>query len=398
MAAPFARAKLGAGTKKRCRVGVNIARKGNVACGAAADARKHRVTLLPGDGIGPEITSVAVEALQTVGRLEGIQFEFETHLIGGASIDEFGVPLSDDTLDACRASDAVLLAAIGGYKWDTLPQDLRPERGLLGLRSGLESFANLRPAIVLPQLVEASTLKREVVEGVDIMIVRELTGGIYFGSPRGFGTNEKGDRIGYNTMVYSEPEVDRIARVAFEIAQKRKGELCSVEKSNVLEVSQLWRDVVTKTGGDYPDVKLSHMYVDNAAMQIIRNPKQFDTIVTGNIFGDILSDAASMLTGSLGMLPSASIGSGKYPGVYEPVHGSAPDIAGQDMANPLAQILSAAMMLRYGLNEPSAAARLEKAVTAALDEGYRTADLMSEGMTLVGCKKMGEVVLSNLES
>lgn len=398
MAAPFARAKLHVGAKGWCRKDAKVSRKGDVVCRAASDARKHRVTLLPGDGIGPEITEVAVEALQSVGRLEGIQFEFERHLIGGASIDEFGVPLSDDTLDACRASDAVLLAAIGGYKWDTLPQDLRPERGLLGLRSGLESFANLRPAIVLPQLVEASSLKREIVEGVDIMIVRELTGGIYFGNPRGFGINENGDRIGFNTMIYSEPEVDRIARVAFEIAQKRKGELCSVEKSNVLEVSQLWRDVVTKTGSDYPDVKLSHMYVDNAAMQIIRNPKQFDTMVTGNIFGDILSDAASMLTGSLGMLPSASIGSGKYPGVYEPVHGSAPDIAGQDKANPLAQILSAAMMLRYGLNEPSAAERLEKAVTVALDEGYRTADLMSEGMTLVGCKKMGEVVLSKLES
>ena len=397
MAAPFTRAKLHVGAKGWCRKDAKVSRKVDVVCRAASDARKHRVTLLPGDGIGPEITEVAVEALQSVGRLEGIQFEFETHLIGGASIDEFGVPLSDDTLDACRASDAVLLAAIGGYKWDTLPQDLRPERGLLGLRSGLESFANLRPAIVLPQLVEASSLKREIVEGVDIMIVRELTGGIYFGNPRGFGINENGDRIGFNTMIYSEPEVDRIARVAFEIAQKRKGELCSVEKSNVLEVSQLWRDVVTKTGSDYPDVKLSHMYVDNAAMQIIRNPKQFDTMVTGNIFGDILSDAASMLTGSLGMLPSASIGSGKYPGVYEPVHGSAPDIAGQDKANPLAQILSAAMMLRYGLNEPSAAERLEKAVTAALDEGYRTADLMSEGMTLVGCKKMGEVVLSKLE-
>lgn len=397
MAAPFARAKLHVGAKGWCRKDAKVSRKVDVVCRAASDARKHRVTLLPGDGIGPEITEVAVEALHSVGRLEGIQFEFETHLIGGASIDEFGVPLSDDTLDACRASDAVLLAAIGGYKWDTLPQDLRPERGLLGLRSGLESFANLRPAIVLPQLVEASSLKREIVEGVDIMIVRELTGGIYFGNPRGFGINENGDRIGFNTMIYSEPEVDRIARVAFEIAQKRKGELCSVEKSNVLEVSQLWRDVVTKTGSDYPDVKLSHMYVDNAAMQIIRNPKQFDTMVTGNIFGDILSDAASMLTGSLGMLPSASIGSGKYPGVYEPVHGSAPDIAGQDKANPLAQILSAAMMLRYGLNEPSAAERLEKAVTAALDEGYRTADLMSEGMTLVGCKKMGEVVLSKLE-
>lgn len=372
-------------------------RKERNALRCSASKRAHRVTLLPGDGIGPEIMDVAVEALRAVGRIEGLEFDFRTHLVGGASLDEYGLPLTDETLEACRDSDAVLLAAIGGYKWDSLPQDLKPERGLLKLRGGLEAFANLRPAVVLPQLVDSSTLKKEVVEGVDIMIVRELTGGIYFGNPKGFGVNEKGDRIGFNTMVYSEPEVDRIARVAFDIAGKRKGELCSVEKSNVLEVSQLWKDVVTRVGKDYPDIALSHMYVDNAAMQIIRNPRQFDTIVTGNIFGDILSDAASMLTGSLGMLPSASIGTGKYPGVYEPVHGSAPDIAGQDKANPLAQILSAAMMLRYGLEEPSAADRLEKAVTATLDEGYRTADLMTEGMKLVGCRQMGEVVLSHLD-
>eukprot|EP00850_Spirogloea_muscicola_P003602 SM000014S00390 [mRNA] locus=s14:996179:999431:- [translate_table: standard] len=349
----------------------------------------------------------------------GIAFDFDEALIGGAALDAEGSPLPPATLDACRASDAVLLAAIGGYKWDSNPPHLRPERGLLGLRAGLGAFANLRPATVLLQLVEASTLKQEVVEGVDIMVVRELTGGtpssrpalnlasslatsrrswrIYFGEPKGFGQDAQGNRTGFNTMIYSVPEIDRIARVGFETARKRRGKLCSVDKANVLETSQLWRERVTVLGKDeYPDVELSHMYVDNAAMQLIRNPKQFDTIVTGNIFGDILSDEASMLTGSIGMLPSASIGQ-SGPGVYEPVHGSAPDIANQDRANPLAQILSAAMMLRYGLNEPDAAQRIEAAVLAALDAGFRTGDIYSPGLTLVGCKEMGEVVLRMLE-
>ncbi|MCY7283809.1 MAG: 3-isopropylmalate dehydrogenase, partial [Cyanobacteria bacterium CAN_BIN43] len=326
----------------------------------------------------------------------GLQFEFKTALMGGAAIDATGVPLPDETLEMCRSSDAVLLAAIGGYKWDTLPNSLRPERGLLGLRAGLGLFANLRPASILPQLIDASSLKREVVEGVDIMVVRELTGGIYFGQPRGIFETETGEKRGVNTMVYSESEIERIGRVAFEAARKRSGRLCSVDKSNVLEVSQLWRDRITQLSAEYPDVELSHLYVDNAAMQLLRAPKQFDTIVTGNLFGDILSDAAAMLTGSIGMLPSASLGAPGTPGVFEPVHGSAPDIAGQDKANPIAQVLSAAMMLRYGLNEPAAADLMEQAVQTVLDADYRTGDIMSAGMKAVGCKAMGEALLAAL--
>ena len=333
--------------------------------------KKYNITILPGDGIGPEIMKVATAALEVAGKKNDIEFGFTEALVGGAAIDAHGVPLPDETLEICKSSDAVLLAAIGGYKWDTLPSAQRPEQGLLGLRAGLGVFANLRPATVLPQLIDASTLRRDVVEGTDIMVVRELTGGIYFGKPKGFGVNEAGERIGYNTMVYSEPEVDRIAKVAFDIARKRKGRLCSVEKANVLDVSQLWKERVTEVHKDFSDVELSHMYVDNAAMQLIRRPTQFDTIVTGNIFGDILSDAASMLTGSIGMLPSAAIGL-DGPGLYEPVHGSAPDIAGQDKANPLAQVLSAAMMMRYQFGEEATAAALEKAVNDVLDDGYRT--------------------------
>ncbi|NJR41039.1 MAG: 3-isopropylmalate dehydrogenase [Leptolyngbyaceae cyanobacterium CSU_1_4] len=356
----------------------------------------YQITLLPGDGIGPEILDVAVAVLNRVGEKLALQFEFKTALMGGAAIDATGVPLPDETLEICRNSDAVLLAAIGGYKWDTLPNSLRPERGLLGLRAGLGLFANLRPASILPQLIDASSLKREVVEGVDIMVVRELTGGIYFGQPRGIFETETGEKRGVNTMVYSESEVERIGRVAFEAARKRSGRLCSVDKSNVLEVSQLWRDRITQLSAEYPDVELSHLYVDNAAMQLLRAPKQFDTIVTGNLFGDILSDAAAMLTGSIGMLPSASLGVAGTPGVFEPVHGSAPDIAGQDKANPIAQVLSAAMMLRYGLNEPTAADCLEQAVQTVLDAGYRTGDIMSVGMKPVGCQAMGEALLAAL--
>ena len=297
----------------------------------------------------------------------------------------------------CKSTEAVLLAAIGGYKWDSLPNAQRPEKGLLGLRKGLEAFANLRPATVLPQLADASTLKKEVVAGVDIMIIRELTGGIYFGEPRGF-REENGERVGFNTEVYSESEVERIARVGFETAMKRSKRLCSVEKSNVLECSQLWKDVVTRVGKEYPEVELTHMYIDNAAMQLIRNPKFFDTIVTGNIFGDILSDEASMLTGSLGMLPSASIGDGSLPGVYEPVHGSAPDIAGKDIANPMAQVLSAAMMCRYSLNEPRIADRLEAAVTAVLEQGLRTKDIMSPGMKEMGTQAMRDALVKAIEA
>lgn len=356
----------------------------------------YRITLLPGDGIGPEIMAVAVEVMQVVGQHLNLTFEFQEALIGGAAIDATGEPLPGKTLELCKSSDAVLLAAIGGYKWDTLPRHLRPETGLLGLRAGLELFANLRPAKILPQLIDASSLKREVVEGVDIMVVRELTGGIYFGQPKGVFATETGEKRGVNTMAYAESEIDRIGRVAFETARKRRKQLCSVDKANVLEVSQLWRDRITALASEYPDVELSHMYVDNAAMQLVRNPKQFDTIVTGNLFGDILSDEAAMLTGSIGMLPSASLGASGL-GLFEPVHGSAPDIAGQDKANPLAQVLSAAMMLRYGLNQPEAADRIEQAVMKVLDEGKRTGDILSEGMTLLGCKAMGQALVEALD-
>jgi 3-isopropylmalate dehydrogenase len=352
----------------------------------------YRITLLPGDGIGPEILAVAVDVLKAVAVKCGLTLEFQEALIGGAAIDATGEPLPAATLDACRNSDGVLLAAIGGYKWDNLPRAQRPETGLLGLRSGLELFANLRPASIVPQLIDASSLKREVIEGVDIMVVRELTGGIYFGQPRGVFTTETGEQRGVNTMAYKVSEIDRIARVAFETAQKRRKKLCSVDKANVLEVSQLWRDRVIEIAKEYPDVELTHMYVDNAAMQLVRSPKQFDTIVTSNLFGDILSDIAAMLTGSIGMLPSASLGSSGL-GVFEPVHGSAPDIAGQDKANPLAQVLSAAMLLKYGLNEPDAARRLEAAVVKVLEGNYRTGDILSPGMTPVGCKAMGELLV-----
>lgn len=359
--------------------------------------QQYRITLLPGDGIGPEIMAVAVRVLTTIAGQFNLQFEFQEALLGGAAIDATGEPLPADTLEQCRQSDAVLLAAIGGYKWDTLPRHLRPETGLLGLRSGLGLFANLRPAKILPQLIDASSLKREVVEGVDMMVVRELTGGVYFGQPKGIFTTESGEKRGVNTMAYTEAEIDRIGRVAFEIARKRGRKLCSVDKANVLEVSQLWRDRMVQLAAEYPDVELSHLYVDNAAMQLVRWPKQFDTIVTSNLFGDILSDAAAMLTGSIGMLPSASLGA-TGPGVFEPVHGSAPDIAGQDKANPLAQVLSAAMMLRYGLNQPLAANRIEQAVLQVLDQGKRTGDIMSEGMTLLGCQAMGDALLASLDT
>ena len=357
--------------------------------------QQFRVTLLPGDGIGPEITAVAVDALNKVGQQCDLAFQFQEALIGGAAIDAVGEPLPTATLETCKQSDAVLLAAIGGYQWDALPRHLRPETGLLGLRAGLGLFANLRPAKILPQLIDASSLKREVVEGVDIMVVRELTGGVYFGQPKGVFATETGEKRGVNTMAYTESEIDRIGRVAFETARKRRKQLCSVDKANVLEVSQLWRDRMTALASEYPDVALTHMYVDNAAMQLVRHPRQFDTLVTSNLFGDILSDEAAMLTGSIGMLPSASLGS-SAPGVFEPVHGSAPDIAGQDKANPLAMILSAAMMLRYALNQPEASDLLEQAVLTVLDQGYRTGDIASEGTNLVGCKAMGEALLQAL--
>lgn len=358
--------------------------------------QNYRITLLPGDGIGPEIMAIAVDVLNLVAEQFNFSVTFQEALIGGASIDATGDPLTALALDLCRQSDAVLLAAIGGYKWDSLPREKRPETGLLGLRAGLNLFANLRPATILPQLIGASSLKPEIVEGVDIMVVRELTGGVYFGQPKGIFETETGEKRGVNTMAYNQSEIDRIGRVAFETARKRGGKLCSVDKANVLDVSQLWRDRMTQLAGEYADVELSHLYVDNAAMQLVRWPKQFDTIVTGNLFGDILSDAAAMLTGSIGMLPSASLGE-SGPGLFEPVHGSAPDIAGEDKANPLAQVLSAAMMLRYGLDQPQAADKIEQAVLAVLDAGYRTGDIMSEGMKLVGCRAMGNALLEALK-
>lgn len=358
----------------------------------------YRIVLLPGDGIGPEIMAVAEEVLTTIGARFHLSFECQTALAGGVAIDATGHPLPQDTLALCQGSDAVLLAAVGGEKWDSLPSHLRPEQALLGLRSGLNLFANLRPAKILPQLLDASTLKREVVEGVDIMVIRELTGGIYFGQPKGIFTDSYGVRRGVNTMAYLEPEIDRIARVGFETARKRRGLLCSVDKSNVLDVSQLWRERVTTIGQEYPDVALSHMYVDNCAMQLVRNPKQFDVILTGNLFGDILSDEVAMLTGSIGMLPSASLGEPGKPGVFEPVHGSAPDIAGRDLANPIAQVLSVAMMLRYGLNQPQAADTIEEAVGKVLDQGLRTGDIMSPGCERVGCKAMGQAIVKAINS
>lgn len=353
----------------------------------------YDVTLLAGDGIGPEITAATKEVLSALCDRSGFEIKLNDALIGGCAIDEKNDPFPQESLDQCRNSDSILLACIGGPKWDGNPRELRPESGLLKMRKELGLFANLRPAKVLPQLIEASTLKREVVEGVDVMVVRELTGDVYFGTPKGIDEID-GQRVGYNNMIYSESEIDRIARVAGDVASKRDGKLCSVDKANVLDVSQLWREVVTDViTKDFSDVELSHMYVDNAAMQLIRWPKQFDTIVCGNIFGDILSDEASMLVGSLGMLPSASIGE-SGPGVFEPCHGSAPDIAGENKANPLAMILSAAMMLKYDLDRAEEAQLLEDAVEKILDQGLRTADIKQEGdgCELVGCVEMGKAV------
>mmetsp|Transcript_33122 Transcript_33122/g.49365 ORF Transcript_33122/g.49365 Transcript_33122/m.49365 type:complete len:415 (-) Transcript_33122:349-1593(-) len=360
---------------------------------AVPKSDSYSITLLPGDGIGPEITTATKEVLGALCKRCGFTMEMKEALIGGCAIDEKNDPFPEETLKQCLGSDSVLLACIGGYKWDSNPRELRPETGLLKMRKEMGLFANLRPAKVIPQLLDASTLKREVVEGVDVMVVRELTGDVYFGTPKGIEERD-GQRVGFNNMIYGENEIVRIARVAGDVASKRGGKLCSVDKANVLDVSQLWREVTTDTiTKEFPDVELSHMYVDNAAMQLIRWPKQFDTMVTGNIFGDILSDEASMLVGSLGMLPSASIGE-SGPGVFEPIHGSAPDIAGEDKANPLAMILSAAMMLTYDLERPEEAALLEAAVEAALDQGLRTADIKQEGdgCKLVGCKEMGSVV------
>lgn len=355
---------------------------------------QHRVVLLPGDGIGPEITTVAKTLLDAVSERHDFSLSFDEQPIGGSAIDATGEPLPSSTLEACKAADAVLLAAIGSPRFDTLPREKRPETGLLGLRAGMQLFANLRPVKIVPALMGASSIKPEVIEGVDLMVVRELTGGIYFGQPKG-RVEADGDERGFNTMTYSASEVDRIARVAFDLARERRGQLCSVDKANVLDVSQLWRDRVDAMAPGYTDVAVSHMYVDNAAMQLVRDPKQFDVLLTGNLFGDILSDEAAMLTGSIGMLPSASLGS-DGPGLFEPVHGSAPDIAGQDRANPMAMVLSAAMMLRTGLKQNKAADDLEQAVEKVLAAGFRTGDLMSEGFIQLGCKGIGDELVKAL--
>ena len=350
-----------------------------------------KIAVLPGDGIGPEIVAQAVKVLDTL----NLDLQMTEAPIGGAGYEAAGDPLPDATLKLAKDADAVLLGAVGDWKYDKLERHLRPERGLLRIRKELNLFANLRPALLYPELASASTLKPEVVSGLDIMIVRELTGDIYFGQPRGISTLENGEREGINTMRYSESEIRRIGKVAFDIAMKRNKKVCSVDKANVLETTELWRQVMIELSKDYPEVELSHMYVDNAAMQLIRAPKQFDVMVTGNIFGDILSDEASMLTGSIGMLPSASLDSNNK-GMYEPSHGSAPDIAGNDIANPLATILSAAMMLRYTFNDEVNAQRVENAVKKALAQGYRTADIWTEGYSKIGCAAMGDAVVAAL--
>lgn len=353
----------------------------------------HKLLILEGDGIGPEIVAEAMKVIECLQANYGFQAEIEQGLIGGAGVDGAGDPLPEATLSKAKQADAILLGAVGGVKWDDLERPMRPEQGLLRIRAGLDLFANLRPAILYPELVDASTLKPDVVSGLDIMIVRELTGGIYFGQPRGIRELENGEKEGFNTLVYRESEVDRITRVAVDVAKKRSSTLCSVDKANVLEVSELWRNKVTEICDEVGGINLSHMYVDNAAMQLIREPKQFDVIVTGNMFGDILSDAAAMLTGSIGMLPSASLNSDNK-GMYEPIHGSAPDIAGKGIANPLATILSVAMMLRYSLNEGELADKIETSVRQVLADGARTADLGGSMTT----SEMGNAVISVLKS
>jgi 3-isopropylmalate dehydrogenase len=355
----------------------------------------HKIAVLPGDGIGQEVTPEAQKVLRVVAKATGVSLEFEPGLIGGAAIDATGAPLPPATLALCEQSDAILFGAVGGPKWDRLPQEQRPERGLLGIRKELDLFANLRPAKCLPMMVDASPLKRSVVEGTDLMVVRELTGGLYFGEPRGREAFADGGERAVNTMSYTSREIERVARAAFDVAMKRRKRLASVDKANVLVVSQLWRDVVTRVGRDYPEVQLEHVLVDNCAMALVQKPTQFDTIVTENTFGDILSDEAAILAGSMGMLPSASLG-GRV-GLYEPVHGTAPDIAGQGLANPIAAILSAAMLLRYSLNRGPDADRVEAAVLRVLESGYRTRDVRSEGTKLVGTAEMGDLIAASVE-
>lgn len=359
--------------------------------------KKFNIAVLPGDGIGPEIVAEAVKVLKAIGKKFNADFILKEAPVGGASIDAHGVPLTDEVLKLALNSDAVLLGAVGGPKWEGLDYSIRPERALLALRKELGLFANLRPAKIYKVLIDASTLKPEVIDGVDLMVVRELTGGLYFGTPKGVEKLPDGTERGVNTMVYTTPEIERIAKVGFEAARKRRKKLLSVDKANVLETTELWRKVVTKMGKDYPDVELSHMYVDNCSMQLIRNPRQFDVIVTENTFGDILSDEASMLTGSIGMLPSASLGATKNRAMYEPIHGSAPDIAGKGIANPIATILSVAMMLTYSFDMEEAASVIERAVESVLDKGLRTADISKPGEKKVSCAEMGAAILNEMK-
>lgn len=342
------------------------------------------------------MTQEAVSVLQTIQKIGGPSFEFEEAPVGGTAYDLTGNPLPEATLKLAKQADSVLLGAVGGPKWEPLDYSVRPERALLGLRAEMGLFANLRPAVIFPALIDASTLKREVIEGIDLMVIRELTGGMYFGKPRGVTKNADGTETGVNTLVYTTPEIERIAKVAFELARKRRKKVTSIDKANVLETTELWRNVVTRVHKNYPDVELSHMYVDNCAMQLIRNPRQFDVLVTENLFGDVLSDEAAMLTGSIGMLPSASLNQSSQ-GMYEPVHGSAPDIAGQGKANPIATILSAAMMLDYSFNQKEAAQKINKAVEAVLNDGFRTPDIFTKGMKAIGTKEMGEEIRKRLK-
>lgn len=355
-----------------------------------------KILILPGDGIGIEIVAQAVKVIDSLNRNHAMEMTLVNGLLGGAAYDETGSPFPDETIRIAKECDSILLGAVGGPKWESLERSLRPERGLLGIRSELELFSNLRPAILYPQLASASSLKNEIVSGLDLMIVRELVGGIYFGEPRGVEI-KNGERFGVNSATYYESEIARIGHSAFQIAQKRDGRVCSVDKANVLEVSELWRDVMEEVSKEYSDVKLSHLYVDNAAMQLVRDPKQFDVMVTSNLFGDVLSDCAAMLTGSIGMLPSASLDKNNF-GMYEPIHGSAPDIAGKDIANPLATILSVSMMLRYSLNQAELAEKIDSAVSDVLDQGYRTNDIAGDSQKVVGTEEMGDLVVKALES
>ena len=355
-----------------------------------------KILILPGDGIGIEIVAQAVKVIDSLNRNHAMEMTLVNGLLGGAAYDETGSPFPDETIRIAKECDSILLGAVGGPKWESLERSLRPERGLLGIRSELELFSNLRPAILYPQLASASSLKNEIVSGLDLMIVRELVGGIYFGEPRGVEI-KNGERFGVNSATYYESEIARIGHSAFQIAQKRNGRVCSVDKANVLEVSELWRDVMEEVSKEYSDVKLSHLYVDNAAMQLVRDPKQFDVMVTSNLFGDVLSDCAAMLTGSIGMLPSASLDKNNF-GMYEPIHGSAPDIAGKDIANPLATILSVSMMLRYSLNQAELAEKIDSAVSDVLDQGYRTKDIAGASQKVVGTEEMGDLVVKALES